>query len=200
MKRKLVVGAGLGVLCIGVLVWVMSRSAPIVRGAVSQDDVGRIQQAVKREMWRKAFPDGFWPTIKQSPRSLWLLKTQQVLEIDALKKDAVQVKVRTRAGNYFYILIRSSEESPWQVTRQGNHRFIFLAKAYQGPDSPAQLLFKEHFFPRSFYDYRKGGADMPLTASEFSESLSNQARLRINLTASEFSESFSNRAKLKINR
>ena len=185
MKRKLLLGAGLGVLCLGLLVWVTSRSAPpVVQGAVSLDDVGRIQQAVKREMWRKAFPDGSWQTIKQTPRSLWLLKTHQVLEIDALNKDYVQVKARTRVGDCFYILLRSGQESSWRVTRQGNHRFIFLAKAYQGPDSPAQpLSFRDQLFedPRFVYDHHwNGGPNTPVTESGFSEGLSNLARLKIN--------------------
>jgi hypothetical protein len=77
-KRKVIAIIVIGLLVAGIGVFLLTRDTGppvVVYGNFTTKDVAQIKSAVRREVWREAFPDFSWKTIKASPRSVrWALR------------------------------------------------------------------------------------------------------------------------------
>src|SRR6266516_4126239 len=89
MKRKLLFAALPAIVAAGILSALSFHSRPIIPERLSRENFTRIQRAIRNDMWRKAFPATSWSTIERSPRSLSLLATTRILEIEVLGQQAV---------------------------------------------------------------------------------------------------------------
>jgi hypothetical protein len=86
-KRKVVVIIVLALLGVGLAVFLVTRdSGPpvVVHGNVSAKDVAQIKSAVRRELWRDAFPNFSWATIKALPRSMRRVQKVRIVRISGL--------------------------------------------------------------------------------------------------------------------
>src|SRR5437899_82116 len=74
------------------LVWLSARPKLVVHGDFSQQEVSQIVKAVKHDVWRTAFPDSSWSTLKGAPRALWAVAGVRIYEVSQTFKDRVLVK------------------------------------------------------------------------------------------------------------
>jgi len=69
------------------LVWLSAPPGLVVHGDFSEQDVSQIVKAVKHDVWRTAFPDSSWSTIKSTPRALWAVAGVGIYEVSQTSKD-----------------------------------------------------------------------------------------------------------------
>src|SRR5690242_7094523 len=94
MKRKPFIVLAMATVAItAVLFWNLRRSSPIIIGTLDREDSKQIIQITRRTMWTKAFPTFSWQTIKQAPRSLYLLQKTRLRHIEVMGYGEVQVRV-----------------------------------------------------------------------------------------------------------
>lgn len=171
------------------LVWLHPRSSPTIPGDLSREDFSRIQHVTHRDMWRRAFPNASWQTIKQSPRSLYRLATSRISQIHTrASKDSVEVQIGSRFGDCYYLLEKCRRDTGgwnWRVLGTGPLRLVSVFGPYRGPES----------FGRSL-SFGASAFEMPSLPSPHSQALAT-ANLP---SGSEFSASLSNHAKLKLGR
>ena len=83
-KRKVIIIVALALLGTGIAIFLLTRdSGPpvVVEGNLSAKDVAQIKSAVRRELWKEAFPNFSWATIKALPHSVKKALRSQVAEI-----------------------------------------------------------------------------------------------------------------------
>jgi hypothetical protein len=61
--------------------WISLGSRPVVHGELTRSDVSAIVRVVKSDMWREAFPDFSWATVKRAPLALVWVLTARVSEV-----------------------------------------------------------------------------------------------------------------------
>ena len=128
--------------------WVLGTSGSLPDW-LSHEDLIDIRRAIRHDMWHKAFPSVSWQTLQQAPRSLCLLATSRVQEVELLVADDVQVRTRSRFGDYWFVLTKG--------------RFPPIAPGH----------------PASFAAPAEPKRQPTLTESGFGESLSNHATLSL---------------------
>jgi hypothetical protein len=127
MNRKLVAAISfLVLLAVGILFWRQARPSAVELTELSRTEFGRIEKATRRAMWRKAIGKGSFWSMLASPTSLWRRATSRISQIELLPIDGqVEVKTKSRSGNYFYYLINRNQgtgSSDWYVLSEGPGR------------------------------------------------------------------------------
>lgn len=165
-----------------ILIWRSPAPPPKIMGTLSREDLVQIRKVVRNDMWQQAFPMVSWQTLKQSPRSLAQLITSRMVEIEVLAYTSVQVHVKSRFGDRFYLINQHRNDRgwwEWTIRKQGPTPPVAVFRAYHGPS-----WFGQHKFSGSTGGLPAApGAEsaiinrVPPTESEFSAWLSNRAKL-----------------------
>lgn len=115
-----------------------SPPPPTTPGMLSREDSQQIARITRRAIWRTAFPDLSWQTIKLSPRSLLFVGTARIQQIEMLLTDKdVQVQIQSKFGPYFYWShkqLQKSGRDAWEILNEGPSA-VYVAKPYNGPES-----------------------------------------------------------------
>ena len=84
-RRKIIVISAVALLGAALVMFLLMRDTgpPVkVNGNFSAKDVAEIKSAVKRELWKEAFPNFSWNTIKALPRSIKRVVKVRVIRIE----------------------------------------------------------------------------------------------------------------------
>lgn len=90
-KRKIIAISAVALLGAGLVGFLLTRDAGppvVVYGNLSAKDVAEIKSAVRRELWREAFPNFSWATVKELPRSVRRALKAHVIRITAWPQNA----------------------------------------------------------------------------------------------------------------
>lgn len=106
MKWRLLLAGSLAAALAGIFIFWQRplRAVPGAFGNLSKKDAAEIRQAIRREMWRRAFPDVTWRTFKKAPKSLWQIATTRIQEIHASPDGFAKVTVASHSGEIIYLL------------------------------------------------------------------------------------------------
>jgi hypothetical protein len=108
------------VLIAGVLFFFLRKLTIALHGNFSQQDASDIVAAVRHDIWREAFPDFSWPSIKRPPRAIWAVTTAQVTEVSQTFKNRAPVKgnfrLETRIAGRGSVLVSEGCDS-WSLRR-----------------------------------------------------------------------------------
>jgi hypothetical protein len=116
--------AGLVVALSSVVMWQMLKGPQIrVDGNLSREDVDEVKRVVRREAWRRAFPDFSWSTIKEVPGKLKPIEAR-IYYMSVLDNGQVFVNTTTERGanieknpTYFYTFAKKS--NGWRCVSSG---------------------------------------------------------------------------------
>lgn len=133
-----------------------------VHGNLSQQDISAIVATVRRDVWRQAFPDFSWMTLKRTPKAIWAVATSRVSEVTQTFENRAVVKghfhLETRIAGPGFLLVGFGCDS-WAM-RKDSKGWMVQSRHRAQPDGTPRLVF----------------SPLQPTAS-FSESLSNESRL-----------------------
>ncbi len=113
-RGRLILFVLLIAILVGFLIWIRPQSSPTVVGVIPAEDCQHILQMIRRSMWRKAFPNFSWETVKQSPSSLYLMARTRVSHIEKLDATVVQIRVTSPKGITYYVARSTSDAGPWR--------------------------------------------------------------------------------------
>ena len=102
------------------------RPTALAHGGFSQEEFTGIVQAVRRDIWREAFPDSSWLTIKGAPRALWAVATARISEVTPIDRNLARVtgrfRFKTMSAGYVHIgwdlWTLKKEGTKWTVRRK----------------------------------------------------------------------------------
>ena len=96
----------------------LSRQPSIeVHGNLSKQEVSEIVAAVRHDVWREAFPDSSWRTIRRAPRALWAVSAVRFSEVNRIFENRARVKGRFRLETKENGMLRAGSDS-WEVKRE----------------------------------------------------------------------------------
>jgi hypothetical protein len=135
-----------------------------VHGNLSQKDVADIVGTVKQDVWRQAFPDFSWVTLKRTPKAIWAVAISRVSEVTQTFENRAVVKghfhLETRIGGPGFLLVGFGCDS-WTMRKDSNGWAIQSRNRAQPSGTPHPVI-------------------LPLQAgASFSESLTNESRLSL---------------------
>jgi hypothetical protein len=145
------------------MVKILRQSTLLVHGNLSKQDSSEIVRAVRSSLWREAFPDFSWQTIKRAPRALWAVGTARISEISETFHD------RARARGYFRLETRIV--APGIVVITGNYDHWDLKK-----ESGVWTVSGGGMTPPERLPARRKALE---EAKSFSSTLSNESRLSL---------------------
>lgn len=147
---------------------------PAVNGEASEQEVSEILRAVRQDMWKAAFPDHSWATIRRSPRALWAVMTARVFEVRRQFRDRALVIGRFQLNQRLPALdfselppnswLLSISSGQWLVSGRG---FVIAQQPWrtrtQSFDEGQRFLGSLSNESRQFLSGRPLGADQSLS-------------------------------------
>jgi hypothetical protein len=109
-RKEVIVIVVLALFGAGLAVFLLTRDTGppvVVKGNFSAKDVAQIKSAVRRELWREAFPNFSWATIKASPRSVRRVTKLRIFRITGFTSFNGAPTAR----------VQISEPDPWGAPR-----------------------------------------------------------------------------------
>lgn len=188
MKRKLVILLfSVAVISLGMILGARLLPPASVTGHLPQEDLHRIQQAIRRSMRANVLPSASWHSIRQSARQFALWGTGRVHKIEILGRTSVQVQVRSLSGEQWYLLDERHDEKGnwnWRVAGQGSHRVAYVEEVDQGPlgarapFGPLDIETPSFSVSRAPHEWTNSPFS-PTPDHDFSMFLSNRAKLTL---------------------